>query len=128
MGWPGKFLRQPGRYHRTYRGWRNPGTYRRILLGVRHHWRSHTAWRRVVCFPGGPCRTSAVVRVEVTQTFLCVHFNIEGTSLTYVRGCSHLPDSAERNTASITAIFLIESSMGIGTSPSPRIARENTSP
>src|SRR6266700_407110 len=43
-------------------------------------------------------------------------------------GFSHLPDSADRNTASITAIFAIASSSGTGTSLPSRIARENASP
>src|SRR5712691_115437 len=43
-------------------------------------------------------------------------------------GFSHFPDSADRNTASITAIFAIASSSGTGTSPPSRIARENASP
>src|SRR5713226_4778046 len=43
-------------------------------------------------------------------------------------GISQRPDSAERNNASTTAMFLMESSSGTGTSPSPRIAFENASP
>ena len=43
-------------------------------------------------------------------------------------GLSHLPDSVDRKTASITAIFLIASSTETGTSPPSRIALENESP
>ncbi len=43
-------------------------------------------------------------------------------------GLCHLPVSAERKTASITAMLPIASSMETGTSPSPRTAREKTSP
>jgi cystathionine gamma-synthase len=40
---------------------------------------------------------------------------------------SHLPDAAERNSASSTIILATESSSVMGTSPSPRTARENAS-
>ena len=68
-------------------------------------------------------------RVEVLRHSFSVSLpQHRETCLTYVCGFSHLPDAADRNTASITAIFLIASSMRHGTSPSPRMARENTSP
>src|ERR1022692_3819611 len=43
-------------------------------------------------------------------------------------GASQRPDSAERNSASMTAMFLMASTSGTGTSPSPRTACENKSP
>jgi len=43
-------------------------------------------------------------------------------------GDTHPPVSADRNTASITAIFFTESSSGTGGGPPARIARENSSP
>ena len=43
-------------------------------------------------------------------------------------GATHPPDSAARNTASITAIFFTESSSGTGGGVPSRIARENASP
>src|SRR6516165_8127121 len=46
----------------------------------------------------------------------------------YRRGVSHCPDSAERKTASITAMFLMPSSTDTGTSLFSRIALEKTSP
>jgi hypothetical protein len=45
-----------------------------------------------------------------------------------VSGVSQSPDSADRNSASITAMLRKASSSGTGTSPSPRTARENKSP
>ena len=45
-----------------------------------------------------------------------------------ILGSSHLPDLAERNTASIAAIFLIEPSSGTGNSFPSRMLSENTSP
>ena len=46
----------------------------------------------------------------------------------YAWGSSHLPDSADRKIASITAILRMLDSRGTGTSPSLRIAREKRSP
>jgi hypothetical protein len=43
-------------------------------------------------------------------------------------GVSHWPDSAERKTASITAMFFIASSTETGASPPSRTALENASP
>ncbi len=52
----------------------------------------------------------------------------DGCHLVYARGSSHFPDSAERNTASITAILAMLDSSGTGTSPSSCTARANKSP
>ena len=57
------------------------------------------------------------------------------TRLKYMHECSlaysgvcHVPDSAELNSASITAIILIASYSGTGNSVSSKIALENASP
>ncbi len=65
--------------------------------------------------------------LRLASYFFARRCQVGGSRRRLYSGCSHLPESAERNSASITAMLAMASSILPGTSPTPRIASTNRS-